>query len=52
MSERKISLFPAPAAGWLTLKLSIIGCQIFGKFKSAGSLSSFLVYLLLYQSSG
>ena len=51
MYEREISLFPAPAAGWSTLKLSTVGCQIFGKFQTAGSLFSCSTFLPLYQSS-
>ena len=43
MSEREIFLYPTPAASWLALKLSTAGYQIFGKFQSAGSLSSCLV---------
>ena len=52
MSEREVYLSPDPTAGWLTLKLGTAGCQIFVKFHTAGSLSSCLMCLLLYQSSG
>ena len=46
MFEREISLFPGPAAGWLTLKLSIAGGQIFRKFQTVDELKShpFLVH--------
>ena len=30
MSEMEISFFPAPAVGWLTLRLDTTGCHIFG----------------------
>ena len=36
MCERGISLFPAPVAGWLTLRLSTAGCHIFGKSQTVG----------------
>ena len=36
VSEREISLFPAPAAGWLVLILNTASCHIFGKFHLAG----------------
>ena len=52
MSEKEISLVPAPAAVLLTLKLSIVGCQIFEKFKTVGSLFSYSMCLPLYHSSG
>ena len=36
MSERGISPFPAPAAGWTTLILNTVGYRIFGKFQLVG----------------
>ena len=36
MSERGISPIPAPAAGWIVLRLNTAGCHIFGKFQLAG----------------
>ena len=36
VSERGISLFPAPAAGWIVLRLNTAGYHIFGKFHLAG----------------
>ena len=35
LSERGISPFPAPAAGWTALILNTVGCHIFGKFQLA-----------------
>ena len=32
VSDREISIFPAPVVGWLVLILNTAGCHIFGKF--------------------
>ena len=49
--ERESSIFPTPATGLSTLKLSSVGCQIFEKFQIVGSLFSYSMCFLLYQPS-
>ena len=36
VSERGISLFPAPSTSWTTLILNTTDCHIFGKFQLTG----------------